>query len=260
MDERAVSGRTEKQFPCLCAERFVLRCNCNCVSGFVLICELHGILHSITLLIQRLNLFKSSLEKCPMLRRNSHHEIGAAVSIPHIVLSLNEMLRKCSSGFALVFMEFQHALRFGSIAQSLVGKSLGKDVAAACRSAFRFAEQRFVIEGELFDCSHEFRSRGVICNSLTSRKFLKSAEKVLEHTGSGSGCRYEFAFAVHLSRFHIGRSLFQLFFVQHLDSVSRNCRTFNIHPREACLEAFHLCLDCCCGCAACLNLFQIFVV
>ena len=78
----------------LLEERTVLHIHCPGVGILVLIDEVHNIPHSVAGLEFAFDVGEGLFEERTVFRRYGDGEVDAAVAVAHIVLSLDEMLRK----------------------------------------------------------------------------------------------------------------------------------------------------------------------
>ena len=132
--------RSEQKLTILVTERPVLQIHGNSVGGLVLESERNIELDPVFLLISCLHLFQSLLEQRLELRRYREDDIGGTVRIPHILLSLDKMLRKCSTAFVSISVETDNALRLGTVAQSLVCQHFLCNILSIIRRILRLTE------------------------------------------------------------------------------------------------------------------------
>ena len=133
-----MSCRTEKKRIGFGSERLVIDIYGNRIGSLVLESEGNVVLYAISCLICFLHLNINFFEKLLVLRRDCNHKISRTILIPHIVLSLYQMLCKCSTDLAVsIFMEFEHSLRLRSISEPFICKGFGKNILPVLRALAR---------------------------------------------------------------------------------------------------------------------------
>ena len=157
-----MAGRPEQKLAVLRTERLVLHIHGDSISCLILERERNIVLNAIFLLVSSLHLFQCSLEKWLELRRNSENHIGGAIGIAHVILSLHQMLGKCSPALPVrVSMKTDHALRLRTIVQSLVSQHFLSHIFSISSRVGRFSEHRLRIESEIPDLRRQFTYRRI---------------------------------------------------------------------------------------------------
>ena len=160
VNESAVSGRSEQKFAFLGAERPVLEVHRNGIGRFLLTGEGDAEPDAVPCLIRCLDLLKGIFEEFPELRRNGENDIGRAVSIAHIVLGLDKMLRKCGPAFPIgISVETDDSLRLGAVAESFAAEHLRSNFTAIFSIVRRCSEHLAGIECEFLNVRGKFPGR-----------------------------------------------------------------------------------------------------
>ena len=238
-----MSGGTEKEGVVFSPERTVLHIDGYRVRSLVLICESYIVPDAVLLLIFVLHLGESRFEKGPVLRRNRDNERCRTVIVPHVILGFYQMLGESGPALVRITVELDHTFGLGAVSQSRFSQDFGRYALAVFGCILGRSEEFRSIESELLYFRCETADGCSLGNVVTALKDLEVREDALEHSGSGSRCGNELAFAGYRSAFVVFDGLVGFLIGKDENTSFGGCGSYDLHPRETFAESFDLGID-----------------